>query len=376
MRSRQYLSSIAFFAAGLFLLLSPRAAHALTLTPIRFEISGDPGQTLVEQVTLTNELKTSETYYLSFENFEAEGETGSPTFVPATDDLGTWMNAPDSVTLTPGESTNVPVTIAIPKDAEPGGHFAGVFWGTTPKVDAGGQVAVSAKTGVLVLLSVSGNITENGGILEFATNNKQTFYTSLPVDFYYRFENGGSDRIKPTGSIFIKDTIGLTATKLDGNPIEGNILPRSVRKIPVSWEGQDVPDPAAPPAPPLGFFDMVRHEWRNFAFGHYTADLELSYGTKGQVAQAAFGFWVVPWQLAIVVIVIALLLYLIIRTGARHYNRWVIGRAEAMMEAHLQRQGPLDPPVESAPRAPRAPRMPRSPRASASTSTVKRRPRV
>ena len=330
MRSRQYLSSIAFFAAGLFLLLSPRAAHALTLTPIRFEISGDPGQTLVEQVTLTNELKTSETYYLSFENFEAEGETGSPTFVPATDDLGTWMNAPDSVTLTPGESTNVPVTIAIPKDAEPGGHFAGVFWGTTPKVDAGGQVAVSAKTGVLVLLSVSGNITENGGILEFATNNKQTFYTSLPVDFYYRFENGGSDRIKPTGSIFIKDTIGLTATKLDGNPIEGN----------------------------------------------NTADLELSYGTKGQVAQAAFGFWVVPWQLAIVVIVIALLLYLIIRTGARHYNRWVIGRAEAMMEAHLQRQGPLDPPVESAPRAPRAPRMPRSPRASASTSTVKRRPRV
>jgi hypothetical protein len=59
----------------------PYTAHALTITPIRYEISGDPGQTLNEKMTIVNETQKSQVYYASFANFEAQGDTGSPTFI-------------------------------------------------------------------------------------------------------------------------------------------------------------------------------------------------------------------------------------------------------------------------------------------------------
>ena len=322
-----FVASLGYAAVILFVFAPAHKAHALTLTPIRLEVAGDPGQTLTEHVTLINELKTSETFYTSFENFSAQGETGDPTWSIPTDDLGTWMSADGTVTLLPGEQKNITFTIAIPKDAEPGGHFAGIFWGTTPELQPGGQVAIGAKTGVLVLLSVSGATNEKGGILEFATKNKQTFFTALPVDFYYRFQNSGSDRVKPDGSIVLKDTIGLASAEISGNPIQGNILPNSVRKLESMWGTPDTETSSD-----RGFFAQAGYEWHNFAFGHYTAKLNLTYGKNNEMVVASYGFWVFPWQLTIIVIVLLALLYLIIHTGLRRYNKWVIGRAEKMFE--------------------------------------------
>ena len=326
---KNYILKSLIFASALVVLfaVAPTSrAHALTLTPIRLEVSGDPGQTLTEHVTLINERKTTETFYTSFENFSAQGETGDPTWYTPTDDLGTWMSAVGAVVLLPGEQKNVAFTISIPKDAEPGGHFAGIFWGTTPAVQPGGQVAIGAKTGVLVLLSVSGATSEKGGIIEFTTKNNQSFYTALPVDFYYRFQNSGSDRVKPDGTIVIKDMVGITGAQISGNPIQGNILPNSVRKLESLWGTPDTE------ASSRGFFAQAGYEWHNFAFGHYTAHLNLTYGKNNEAVSSSYGFWVFPWQLTIVVVVLLALACLIIHTGLRRYNKWVIGRAEQMFE--------------------------------------------
>ena len=312
-------------------------ALALTLTPIRLEISGNPGQTLSEEMTLINERDTTETYYVSYANFEAQGETGTPTFVDAKDDLGTWMQAPDSISLAPGTSKIIPIKITIPKDADAGGHFAAIFWGTQPKSSTPGQVAIGAKTGMLVLLRVNGNVSENGGLLEFSTLNKQKFYTALPVSFFYRFQNNGGDRIKPTGDVKIKDILGITEKKIPGNPVDGNILPSSVRKIETVWQGKDVSGSVAE-KDRGGFFDQVKYEWRNFAFGYYNAHIALTYGTKNEVATSAFSFWVFPWHLTIVVIILLALLYFVIKKTLKHYNHWVIAQAEKMLKMEEQKE--------------------------------------
>ena len=106
------------------------SASALTLSPARIEVSGDPGTTVTKDITLFNDSETmSQTYYITYANFEAQGETGSPLFVDPTDDLGTWMTTPvSSVTLAPNETTNIPLSINIPKDAYAGGHFAVIFF--------------------------------------------------------------------------------------------------------------------------------------------------------------------------------------------------------------------------------------------------------
>jgi hypothetical protein len=35
----------------------------------------------------------------------------------------------------------------------------------------------------------------------------------------------------------------------------------------------------------------------NFRFGRYSADIQLTWGDSAQTANAAFGFFIIPWQL-------------------------------------------------------------------------------
>ena len=134
-------TTVAVFIFSLFITFSwiaPREAHALTITPIRYEIAGNPGEVLEQKMTLVNETKKDQLLYVSFSNFEAQGDTGSPTFVEPKEGLGTWISTSQStINLGAGEQKVINFKIEIPKDAEPGGHFAAIFWGTNPLVDSG-----------------------------------------------------------------------------------------------------------------------------------------------------------------------------------------------------------------------------------------------
>ncbi|MCX6755692.1 MAG: hypothetical protein NT068_04135 [Candidatus Nomurabacteria bacterium] len=317
------------FSFIVILLLPVSKASALTLTPTRLEISGDAGQTISQEMTLINERDTEETYYSSYANFEAQGESGSPSFIEAKDDVGTWMSSVTSVVLPPKSSKIIQVKINIPKDADAGGHFGAIFWGNTSS-NNNGQLGVGAKTGMLILLTVNGNVTEKGGILEFSTQNKQTFFTSLPVSFYYRFRNEGGNRIKPNGNIVFKNIIGMISAKISGNPVEGNVLPNQVRRFETTWQGKDGPTPLEE-KDKGNFFNKIGYEWRNFAFGHYKAEINLSYGLKNEVATALFSFWVFPWHLTIFVIILLLVIFFGGKFLIKKYNHWVIRQAEEIL---------------------------------------------
>ncbi len=308
-----------------------RSASALTITPIKLELQADPGQIIKQEITLYNETDTAETLYVSYSNFEANGETGQPVLTDAKDDLGTWMQAAAKVSIASKSSQIVPVTINVPADATPGGHFAGIFWGTTPPGANGSEVSIGYKTGVLVLLSVKGDVSENGGIIEYNTKDHSKFYTSLPIAFYYRFQNLGGDRVKPTGDIIIKNMIGFVSARVPGNPVDGNVLPSSTRRIETFWQGKDGATPVAD-ADQGNFLTKTGREWRNFAFGYYRANISLAYGTKNQVTTGSIGFWIFPWHLTLFVVIVGLILFFILRKLIRHYNTWVIGRAEEIIK--------------------------------------------
>ena len=69
----------------------PFGAAALTVSPVKIEISGDPGKTLRSEITLFNEQDTAKTFFSSSENFEARGETGYRYFLPSTTRRPTWI---------------------------------------------------------------------------------------------------------------------------------------------------------------------------------------------------------------------------------------------------------------------------------------------
>ncbi len=312
-------------------------AQALTITPIKLELKGDPGMTLKQEVTLYNEHDKEEVFYISYANFEAQGETGYPSFSEAKDDIGTWMKAAEKVTLAPKSSQIVPLLINIPKDATPGGHFGVVFWGTVPQNATGNGVAIGAKTGVLVLVSVSGDVNEDGGIISFDTTDKKHYYNSLPIGFTYRFQNNGDDRIKPSGNLIVKNILGITSAKLPGNPVDGNILPSGTRKIEIVWQGSDGAT-SLEDNDSGNFFTKVGRQWRNFGFGRYTANLALSYGLKNQVSTAKVSFWVFPWHLTVFVLVLGIILYYVARKLIRKYNAWVIKKAEELLKKEIEKQ--------------------------------------
>ena len=308
---------------------------SLTLAPVRVEIAGNPGETVQTNMTLSNNRDVEQTFYSSFTAFEAQGETGIPNYVVATEGLATWMHVPESITLAPLESRKITLAILIPKDAEPGGNFAVVFWGNQPPAVGTDQVAVGGKFGMLVLLRVNGEIKESGTILNYQTKDNRNFYTSLPVSFTYRFQNTGSDRVKPGGDIVVRNMLGLKSAVIPANKVEGNVLPHSIRKFETFWQKKNSPPSVDSKEPERSFFEEVGYQWHNFALGRYVATMNLVFASDKQTATGSVSFWVFPWQLLIVLTVLLLLAYFIIRKILRGYNRWIIQQAQENIEHEL-----------------------------------------
>ena len=320
---RKLLYTILICAAGVSI---ATPVFALTVSPARFEITGDPGTTLAGEIEVFNEQEGIRTFFTSYENFEPSGDSGAPHFIGAKDGLATWIRSDSKVVLESGKRVVVPYSITIPQNAEPGGHFAAIFFGSQePGAQGGGQVSVGGKIGVLVLLRVSGEVVEGGGLLEFAAKDNQRFFSTLPVTFAYRINNTGGDRVVPHGEVTIKNTIRITSSKLLANENEGSVLPSSARKFEVVWGNEPS---ASPEEKGLGFFEMVGKQWSEFHFGWYTANLNLVWGDDlSQTASATYSFFIIPWQLLLVIIVIGAVLWFVGRIGLRKYNRFIIAQA-------------------------------------------------
>lgn len=305
-------------------------ARALTVSPPRIEITGDPGRTVAGTYFLINEEADTRTFYSSFANFEASGESGVPKFLETQEGLAVWMETQSSITLKPREEREISFSIKIPQNAEPGGHFAAIFWGTAPPQPSagGGQVSIGGKVGILVLLRVSGDVEGKGGLLEFTAKDGKRVFVSLPIEFIWRFRNDGGNRVEPQGEITVKNTFGLTAVKLPANKGIGGVLPASVRKFSVPWLAES-PEAAAEKEE-TGFFAAVKSQWSEFHFGWYRARLNLQYADGGEAqAKSSFGFFIIPWQLLSIVIVILGILGFLGMMGLKRYNRWIIKKAQA-----------------------------------------------
>lgn len=295
-------------------------AQALTISPARIELNADPGTTISNEFTVINEQEGDQTFYTSVENFEAQGESGTPNFTVSKEGFAGWVVVTDKLTLKKGEKVKVKFSVAVPKDADAGGHFAAIFLSTVPPTAKGGEVSVGAKVGMLMLLRVSGDIKEGGGALSFALKGDGHFATTLPINFVYRFNNTGNDRINPVGNVIIKNMLGMETIRLNANPATGNVLPSSTRRFDVIW-GNNPPLPES-----ASFLSHVSYEFNNFAFGLYFADLSVTFGASG-ASNNSLVFFVFPWHLLVVILAVLLTIFLFLRAGLRRYNKFIIQQA-------------------------------------------------
>lgn len=292
----------------------------LIVSPPLIEKEVTVGNSYDGKIKITNPNSSTDlNVEISVDDFKANGEEGEQTFVdPAensTYSLGAWVKIDKSFTLAANETKEIPYSVNIPTNAEPGGHYGVIFF--IPSVQKSGSLSGNGvmaipKIGSLLLFKVPGDIKYDGNIQEFKINKKLFGDSKSVVDFVTRFQNLSSTHVKPQGNIVIKNTFGKEVANLVVNEKMGNVLPDSIRKFDNSWE-------------------------KKYGFGYYKATITLAYGDSG-VATSEVSFWIIPWKETAGAIVIIIILIWIIS-----HLKW--GGSKNNTSSNTNTQPPYQPPV-------------------------------
>jgi hypothetical protein len=281
--------------------------EGLTISPPIEELTLNPGETSDQKIQVTNPTNELLEFYPSVMNFGAGGESGEPNFYPDSSQekpfsMASWITVDQSkIAILPNQVSNLNYKIAVPQNAEPGGHYGVVFLGTEPPAASGevSQVAIASKVGSLVLVRVPGDIQEEGNLEEFST---PWFYFQPPIAFTTFIRNKGNIHFKPEGEITIRNWRGKVSERIAINQLNGNVLPESRRKFEVKWDA---------PAKPF---------WK-IPIGRFSADLRAVYGQSEQTFGSKIYFWIIPWWIIILAAVLVLILIIFIIRRKKRKNR-------------------------------------------------------
>jgi hypothetical protein len=292
------------------------SGQALEISPPVLNLTADPGETVKARVLIRNIAKTDLVVTGEANDFVAEGESGTPKVLLEPGEtspysMKEWIAAPAKLNLVPKEIKSMDITINVPNDASPGGHYSVIrFTGTPPNLEGQG-VSLSASLGSLIFMRVSGDITENMSIEQFdiSKNSKAgTFFESPPLTFTERIKNSGNIHEQPGGAVTITNMFNKPVATFSYNPDSRRILPGSTRKFEQTVDNKE-----------LGGKRL---------FGKYTAKLTVTYGDKNsKTTTSTVTFWIIPWKIIAIIIGVLIAGFFLLRYAIKRYNRAVVKRA-------------------------------------------------
>jgi len=265
----------------------------LQISPIDFNFEIDKGGQESGKVVVTNINDQTTNYQLEAEDFINVSDDGAPSFAGIVDNedistLSTWITFAGDISgeLAAKESIDVYFTIDVPKDAEPGGHYAAVFAKQNSGVEDGStEIGVSSRVGALILVSVPGVVSKDAEITEFSP---PSFIWRGPLDFTMKVENTGSVHYDSEGNVVIEPTFGTTAEIEMGTH---TIIPNNTRNFLGTWS-------------------------KRFPFGYYTVTAQATDGNGELIAVEK-----VIWALPLEIVIPALILLIIIIWAAKSLKK-------------------------------------------------------
>ncbi len=249
--------------------------------PGRVEVTVRPGESVIRNISVTNRIDDNRKFEIVVEDMSGAAD-GTQAAVLLGDQNGPYslrdyVSVPEQIiSLGLGQRAQVPVTITMPPDAEPGGYYGGVL--VTTVQDDGtteGSVARSpiiARVGTLFFITVPGEVEKSGQLTNFATIGDTWWYDKGPIKFGLTYENTGSIHQNPYGEIRIKNMLGSEVGFVEIEP--WFVLPKSLRTREVTWDTQ-------------------------FLLGRYTVTASINRGYDDIVDEITTHVWVIPWQFLI-----------------------------------------------------------------------------
>ncbi len=229
---------ITVFLSGLIFSFA-LAVHAqsigLTITPLKYDISANPGQTVEKTITIINPNEGPLSVVAEFQDFRVIEESGENTIQWLPPDIENPYKMIDWIIIdrspirlgSKGEAT-IPFKIRIPRNAGVGGHYAALFFKAELESAAGGIGAVP-RVGALILLNVQGDVSKAGELLDF----KAPFLVNKgPVKFETIFKNIGTAHYQITANVDIKNIFGRKTTV---NSQEKFVYPGTERTVEAEW---------------------------------------------------------------------------------------------------------------------------------------------
>ena len=211
--------------------ITAHPVSALTFVPPSFDWTLAPGQSRQDVIKLYNDTSAPMTLYTVTAPFTAKDESGTPSFdlTAKSTDLPSWITiSAGPFTINPNEKKEIPFAVTVPMDAEPGGHYAGIFVGSQSDAQpTGTQVSIRALSGPLMILRVTGKVTEAASILEFGVQGGTTM-NRLPTTLFTRIHNTGNVHVRPTGTISVSNMFGSKTASMTFNDRGGAVLPQSI----------------------------------------------------------------------------------------------------------------------------------------------------
>lgn len=256
------------------------SSQSLEVSPPTQEVVADPGQTITLKAKVRNKSNAAVDVRVRVDNFTAAGDEGQVALqAKDPNTIAAWSAVtPDQFPLRAGEQREVTATVSVPRGAA-GGHYASFVFGTVPPNANPNETALSQEVASLFLVRVNGPVNEKVEIVGFTAPRLAEFG---PVPMTLTFNNTGNVHVRPTGLIAINDMFNR---KVKDVVMEGkNVLPGSNRKVDVELDNRVL-------------------------FGKYTANAVLVYGAGNESINATTTFYVFPYRLALIVLLIAGVLF-------------------------------------------------------------------
>ena len=311
-----------FVAVGLFvpvLNASAEGSASLSIAPKKTYLV-EPGKTVDDTLNIRN-LDTLQPLELSLRvvDFTYTDNGGTPKLNLDTDapettwSLRSFLKVPKTVTIEPGSSKIVPISVTIPAGHGAGSYYSAIVY-STGAPEEGGNVGLSASGVTLVFTTIPGKVTEDLGLKKLGLYDNAVKDGSLkgykivtekePMTIGYTLENKGNVTEAPVGSITLKDFFGNETVIDDVNPNGSLALIGQTRTyttcIKKASQNVDFQGSKA-----LGTSCVNPGLWP----GYYSVSLDLFYGQNGNNTQEITGkgfFWYLPWWFVIAVIIILL----------------------------------------------------------------------
>ncbi|MCA9323678.1 hypothetical protein KC992_01095 [Candidatus Saccharibacteria bacterium] len=291
----------ALFAAVSFTPLSVTAQQdpigsGLSISPTRTDLVVNEGTSADLDISVKNVTGGNIIAKAFINDFEPDGVSGEPRLitdsnVKSASSIKDFIVGLEDITLGVDETKEVKMQIDIPVGAAPGAYYGVIRYQAVPvddqgQITEGGQVALTASVGTIVLVEVPGNIKQQieiKSLSAYLDDKKGSLFTQKPTHIGIEIDNKGNGFARPFGKIYVKDMFGkeVLSYEMNNTNPRGVVLPESTRVFKDPVEGIGKP-------------------------GRYTIYADVSYGNGGEVYSVSSTFWYVPSWLIITGLVLLL----------------------------------------------------------------------